>query len=159
MRKFLKWLYTTVGGRSLVLIIIFIVAFASCNGNSSQPNQGTSNSNAKESLPTSDSKLTSSMKDIAVASIQAYPQVRDAAISQDGKTLSLVIVVASATSPQRAQELGDNFVRMVKSQSQDTPPGKEIGTGIYDYLVGVYYPNEKLVAQGAKSRVAKRISW
>ena len=142
MRKFLKWLFITVGGGFLLLIIIFIVALASGNGSGSPS-----------------ANLTASMKDTAIVSIQAYPEVKDAAISQDRNSISLVIVVAAATSPERAQELGENFVRMVKTFSPDTAPGNEIGIGVYDYLIGVYYPNEHQVALGAKSRGAKRISW
>ena len=143
----------------LVVGCTVAIAIVSDRDNTSQPAQGVPTPNAKRSLPVPDTRLTTSMKTSAVASIQAYPEVRDAAISQDGNALSLVVVVASETSPQRARELGDNFVRIIKSQSPDTPPGKEIGTGIYDYLIGAYYPNEKRVAQGAKSRGAKRISW
>ena len=48
---------------------------------------------------------------------------------------------------------------MTKSLGPDRSPGKEIGRGTYDYLIGVYYPSERQVALGAKSRVAERISW
>ena len=41
----------------------------------------------------------------------------------------------------------------------DSPPGKTIGTGRYDYVIGVYYPNERALVKGAKSRVSNRISW
>ena len=34
-----------------------------------------------------------------------------------------------------------------------------IGEGIYDYVVGVYYPNEKQLASGAKAKNARRITW
>ena len=55
--------------------------------------------------------------------------------------------------------MGENFVRLCKTFIEDDSPGRTIGRGKYDYLIGVYYPNEKRVAQGAKSRVANRISW
>ena len=99
------------------------------------------------------------IRDVVISTIEDYPRVRDAAISQDGKTLSLVIIVDYATDPDYAQELGDNFVRLAKSFLKDGVPGKQIGRGRYDYLIGVYYPNERKVAQGAKAKTADRISW
>ena len=94
-----------------------------------------------------------------IASVKQYPGVLDAAISQQGDQMSLVLVVHSATNESNARLLGDNFVRLCKSLSDDEPPGISIGRGKYDYLIGVYYPNEKKVAQGAKSRIADRITW
>ena len=98
---------------------------------------------------------------MAVPTMMAYPRVRDAAVGQDGKTLSLVLVVDHAIDPSYAQQLGDNFVRMTKTLLQDgETPGKQlIGKGEYDYIIGVYYPNEELLAMGAKARTADRISW
>ena len=99
------------------------------------------------------------IRDMAISSIERYPRVREAAISQDGKTLSLVIIVDFATDPDYAKQLGDNFVRLTKSFLKDGVPGKQIGRGRYDYLIGVYYPNEQKVALGAKASSADRISW
>ncbi len=96
---------------------------------------------------------------IGIGDISGYQSVQDAAITQDGSTLSLVLVVGAATSEEHAKELGENFVRMLKSLSQDEPPSIVIGTGIYDYLIGVYRPNQEQIASGAKARTADRISW
>ena len=57
------------------------------------------------------------------------------------------------------KEIGENFVRMTKSLMKDGAPGREIGKGKYNYLIGVYYPNEKTVALGAKARTADRLTW
>ena len=94
-----------------------------------------------------------------VAAITQYPEIIDAAINERGNQVSLVLIVHPLTNESRGKELGDNFVRMFKSFSDDEAPGSSIGTGKYDYLIGVYYPNKKKVAQGTKSRVAQRISW
>ena len=48
---------------------------------------------------------------------------------------------------------------MIKTFSPDTPPGRTIGRGIYDYVVGVYYPNEERLVLGAKVAFSDRISW
>ena len=104
-------------------------------------------------------RSSSSVNSMVISSIETNREVVEAAISQRGDQVSLVLIVRSATNKQRAQELGDNFVRMFKSLSPDTVPGRVIGEGIYDYLVGVYYPNEKQLASGAKAKNARRITW
>ena len=40
----------------------------------------------------------------------------------------------------------DNSSPIAPQAGTDEPQGAEIGQGIYDYLIGVYYPNEKKVA-------------
>ena len=88
-----------------------------------------------------------------------YPFVLDAAITQRNETLILVVIVGPAVNADYARELGDNFVRMVKALSPDDPPGRYVGTGIYDYRIGVYYPNETSAAVGAKVRSSPIITW
>ena len=111
-------------------------------------------------VPTPEPPTIEELGEAIIIGIKGYPEVRDAAISQDGRTLSLVLIVAQATSQSRAQQLGDNFVRMTKTLLQDGEvPGQQIGRGEYDYLIGVYRPNEEEIALGAKSRTADRISW
>ena len=51
--------------------------------------------------------------------------------------MDLVIIANAAINEEHAKELADSFVRMGKTFSEDESPGKEIGTGIYNYLVGV----------------------
>ena len=98
-------------------------------------------------------------KNLAIQSIKQQPLVLDAAISQDGNTFSLVLVVNRATNQTGARQLGDNFVRMLKTFSDDDNPGREIGQGKYDYLIGVYYSDRTQVALGAKAAGATRIRW
>lgn len=104
-------------------------------------------------------QVTAQEKQMAIDMIKGYKEVKDAAISQKGETLSLVVFVEYGTSKEQAREMGDNFVRLVKSFTQDISPEKEIGEGIYDYIVGVYYPNQKEVVMGAKSSIARNITW
>ena len=104
-------------------------------------------------------QITQEIKSAAIDQIKGYPRVRDAAILQKGKNITLAIVVDYGTSKSYAKELGDNFVRMVKGLSEDKPPGKKIGKGIYNYTIGVFHPNEKRIAMGAKVTIADHISW
>lgn len=73
--------------------------------------------------------------------------------SGNEKTKSkLVLVVSYAISPNYAKELAERFVQLTKSFSLDKSPGRSIGRGIYDYLVGVYYPNKERLILGAKAK-------
>ena len=104
--------------------------------------------------------LTESAKDLAISSIMGYDEVSGAEIKQDGRDLSLVVIVGCATSEDVAKDLGDNFVRMVKSFGPESAPtGKDIGKGEFDYLVGVYCANENQIALGAKNRSSTHINW
>ena len=96
---------------------------------------------------------------VVVREIEGSARVRDAAARLEGKTFSLVLIVDYATSEQYARVLGEDFVRLLKGLGPDDPPGREIGRGKYDYVVGVYYPNERELARGAKAKTADRISW
>ena len=104
-------------------------------------------------------QVSEEAKELAIGSISGYQLVEDAAIEQDGMVLSLVIVVGYAANAGYAKELGENFVRIVKTLSQDDPPSKLIGSGVYDYSIGVYRPNEENVALGYKASTSDRISW
>jgi len=105
-------------------------------------------------------KIEHSKLEMAIAAIEEYPEVVDAGVTQKGKTLSLVIVVRRGTSKTRAHELGDNFVRLVKTfNGYETNPGKEIGEGIYDYLIGVYDTNQNKIDSGAKVSFSSKITW
>ena len=103
--------------------------------------------------------ITETQKSLAIESIKGYKGVIDAAIIQKGKKVTLVIIVEYRISKSYAKELGDNFLRLVKTFSKDTSPTKEIGKGIYDYLVGVYTPDQKQIVMGAKVDFARKITW
>jgi hypothetical protein len=103
--------------------------------------------------------LTDEEKQLAIYPIEQYTGVQDAAVNQDGKDLTLNLIVDYGTSKEYAEELGDNFVRLVKSFGPEESPGKEIGPGIYDYTVYVHNPSGELVAVGAKVSGARSLTW
>ena len=103
--------------------------------------------------------LTEEQKELAITAIKGYAGVQDAAIGQKGNDLSLAIIAGYATNEEYAKELGDSFVRLVKTFGPEDPPGKEIGPGIYDYLIGVYRPNGENIVLGAKVSGARKITW
>ena len=104
-------------------------------------------------------QITEQEKSMAISAIMDDPAVKDAAVTQEGRTLSLALIVGEAISEPHAKEIGERFVRLVKTFSKDTAPERQIGKGVYDYLVGVYYPGQIKVAMGAKVSIASAITW
>ena len=104
--------------------------------------------------------LTGQQKTAAINQITALDEVVDALIEQPNKkTLSLAVTVNFGTSKDRARDVGESFVRMVKSLGPDNAPGQQIGSGIYDYEITVLYPDRTTVVQGSKVHGVTRISW
>jgi len=85
--------------------------------------------------------------------------VHEASISQDGQRLSLGLVVRVETTRDNAQELGDNFLRLVKTFGPEALPGREIGSGLFDYEITVAYADGTRIAQGAKDANGISIAW
>lgn len=103
--------------------------------------------------------ITDALEQTIVGLMMEELLVEDADIRQREDDITLVLVVSYAISPDYAKELADRFVRLTKTLSLDTPPGRMIGRGIYNYLVRVYYPNEEQLARGAKVAFSDRMSW
>ena len=143
---------------TLILLLLALVGCASSTSPATPTSPATLTSPATPTETDDNTTLTEAEKGMAIEGIKGYEKVLDAAIKQEGRDLSLVVIVAFGTTEEQAKEMSDNFVRMVKSFGPDSPPGKEIGTGIFDYLIGVYYPNEALIAMGAKVRSSKHIT-
>lgn len=98
-------------------------------------------------------------KSSAVERIAKYEGVRDASVTQRGADVYLTIIVDPRVSAPYARRLGDDFVRFVKTSCNDKIPGKEVGPGIYNYLVSVYYENRKMLVMGVKAASSPRITW
>lgn len=103
--------------------------------------------------------MTECAKDLAVSEILSYPDVLGAAVGQDGIILTLAVVVAFGSGASVAKDVGDNFVRTVKSHGPESAPSNEIGKGDFDYLVTVVYPDRTEIARGAKISSSPRIIW
>ena len=156
MKRILKW--TGIGTGIVVGLVIVLVVLIAVVANSDDG--GGSTATREKPAPADDLAVSAETRQIVLDSIGASPGVLDAAISQDGEYVSLVLVVGAATNEATAERLGENFVRQFKSLSQDDPPGKEVGTGMYSYTVKVVgSPGEKVIAQGAKVSFSNRISW
>ena len=98
--------------------------------------------------------------EIAVAGIRQQSLVRDAAIVQEGCLLKLAILANPIITEDHAEQLGDNFVRLTKTLGPGLNPRKEIGAGIYEYMVGVYEAgSQKSIVLGAKAPRGRSIRW
>ena len=93
-----------------------------------------------------------------IATMKVYG-ARDAAIAPNGTTINLAFEVPFGTSEAMAKKMGESFLRLVKSQSNDESPGKEVGPGHFTYHVGAFSPDQKWLVQGAKLASARRITW
>ena len=72
----------------------------------------------------------------------------------------LYVIVNYAANEDYAKKIGDGFLRQIKGAAPgEIGPGKEVGKGVFEYLVGVFYPNEKRIVIGAKAPGAIRIYW
>ena len=149
-----KWLKRCLFGCSGLMVAVVLLITAVCviaTTSDNEPTGGTANQTSTRGTGLSDAAI--------VEQVKQYPEVRDASITRRGRQVGLVLIVGAATSEARARTLGENFVRLYKSHSDDSPPGASIGTGKYDYVIGVYTPTEKQIALGAKVSFADRISW
>lgn len=98
-------------------------------------------------------------KSIVYSVVNEQLLVRDSHIEQDGCRLYLAIIIGHAANEDHAREVGDNMVRLTKSFGPGPAPSREIGKGVYDYIIGVYRPDKTPIALGAKDRSARRILW
>jgi len=98
--------------------------------------------------------------DIAIRLMEDREQVLGAAITRSKRIFRLVLIVDPSISPDYALDLGDDFVRTVKGYL-DTFPNreKELGISRYTYLVGIFDPGKKVVAEGTKYPLSRRVKW
>jgi len=144
-----------------VLVIVTTVGVA-CGGESDEGKSGAGS--AKAFAPSLQARAPGVINEVqerrAIRALTDYNDVTDAALSQSGTTLSLVLVVAKDVSSDRAKELGVLFVKMVKFHGPDIKPVRvHPGPGNLDYVITVTYPDEEKIAKGAKNRIASVITW
>ena len=127
-RKGLKICCGVSIGFVLLVVILIIAIGVIANTTEVEPNvRPTAEPTVSRSASLSDADI--------VETFEQTPGVVEAAITRRGNQISLVVIVSPLTSEARAKQIGDNFVRMFKSLSDDSPPGATIGTGKYDYII------------------------
>ncbi|MFC2122864.1 hypothetical protein ACFLRP_04180 [Bacteroidota bacterium] len=103
--------------------------------------------------------ITEEQKADVIQAIMDYPEVHFAAIEQEETKLFLILMVADATSAERAMQLGDDFVRLMKSVGLGKPPGEKIGPGLFDYVIRIYIAYDRPHLFGVKSKRNDVIEW
>ncbi len=117
-------------------------------------------------------KITEIGKGLAIDEMkgQRYPEVIDADVTQDGYDVSLALIIAAGTSIARAKELGESFLCVLidhelEEGSLEGKRGypdwqtKEIGEGIFNYLIILTSPDQTVIARGAKASNATYVTW
>ena len=94
-----------------------------------------------------------------INTIKEENNVIDAVLTQQRSNIKLVLTVENKTSKERAKELGESYIRLVKTFSRDINPNKKIGKGIYNYFVRVNNPNKEIIITGIKENTAEFITW
>ena len=151
-RRLQQW--TAYQGVLVILSLLLIAADSDCEVPEDRAPAATS---TPRSSPTP-AVSVSDIEAMVIPNMLNHEVVIDAAMTQDGKTVNLVLVVSYTINMSYAQQLAENFVRMKNAYLRTGKWGRTLG-GEYDYLIGVYYPNEDLVGMGAKARTADRITW
>ena len=124
---------------------ILAVSAVACGGGGSSSSDSSSDSSATVLV------LRDSAIDQVRKMILANREVVDATISQDGSNFALTLSVdCEITNEAVAKSLGGKFLRTVKIFNSDPEPERnEIGTGVIDYLLGVYCGDGELLLQGS----------
>ena len=134
---------------------ILAIAAVAC-GSDDAPTASDSQTSAVSDVPT----LRESVKDIVIRTYITNPDISEVTINQDGNSLSLLMIVNCATSEDAARSMGERFVRLVKQWSPDPDPTTaEIGTGDYNYSVGISCENGTTIAKGSKTSGSAKIAW
>ena len=108
--------------------------------------------------------ISESMKQLAIRASTRNREFIDATIQQSGREISLELNIECAESEEAAKKtaryIGKELLRMIKQFGPDAnPTPSEVGTGDFDYLVGVSCADGTTVATGVKSRDSTEIVW
>ncbi len=99
-------------------------------------------------------------RSLAISDMRKKEAVVDAAINQEGDELSLLLIVSQGISVSQAEALGEEFLLALRSRIDDVKkPGVGSGEGIYNYLLGVYTPDQKRIAFASQSQNETHLSW
>jgi len=123
---------------------------------------GCSSTSEPEETPVQKEKIEKAIM-LSIETTKSEDMVLDAAITKEGRTFSLSIIVNESTNSILAKNLGENFVRQLKAlipNSIEPNPMNDIGSGNYNYIVGVYgnLTKEK-ICMGAKASSSRNIRW
>ena len=90
-----------------------------------------------------------------------FPEKIEASGSQNGKDVTLNIIVPKDTKKNIAQKLGDRFILNVKKKSPDTNPSIKgnLKKGILSYTVTITDTDGTVIVTGTKDANEESITW
>ena len=132
-----------------ILLNLFITSTLSC---SSTPPTVT-NQNFEESI-----QAISALYQIPNS---GFPENMEASGSQNGKDVTLNIIVPKNTKERVAQALGDRFILHVKRKSPDDNPSQRgsLKKGKLSYTVTITDTDGTVISKGTKNANEENITW
>ena len=105
-----------------------------------------------------------SMKELAIRAETRNREFINATIMQIAREVTLTLTIACAESEEKAKTtdrfLAKELLSMLKQFGPDEdPPSSVIGTGDFDYLVGVSCADGTTIAKGVKAQDNAEIVW
>ncbi len=148
----------------LTLLVMITTVAVACGGDSEDGDaaevaSGSGETETSPVLPNVLMVITDVQARGSIRELTDYADVEDATLLQTGDSVALELVVGSGISDERAKELADQFMRVVKRRGPDHRPVNQIGTGALDYTIVVSHPGNEVIANGAKLRTAFAITW
>lgn len=117
------------------------------------------NQNQIEINPVSLPTISKEAIAVSVMTMKDYGAL-SATASQDGGNVSLKLILPPDTPIEKAKERGDDFIRQIIANSGvDGRLRKEIGQTKLNYRVLVFYPDNKLIAEGTKDANSWSVRW
>jgi hypothetical protein len=105
-----------------------------------------------------------SMKELAIRAAGRNRELLNATIQQNGRDVFLALTIDCSESEEKANKtarfLGEELLRMIKQFGPDSDPDSSvIGTGDFDYLVGVSCADGTTIAKWVKAQDNAEIVW
>ena len=90
-----------------------------------------------------------------------FPEKIESSGSQNGKDVTLNIIVPKGTKKNIAQSLGDRFILNVKKKSPDSPPSSRgnLRKGKLDYTVTITDTDGAVISKGIKTAKEETVNW
>ena len=102
--------------------------------------------------------LTKDQEAAIIANVKSQGAT-DAAIGFKDDSINLAFGVPFGTTKEQAKQIGENFVRLTMSLSNDSNPDANLVKGEFSYMVGAYTPDQKWLVMGHKRATLPKITW
>ena len=135
---------------SILLLVALLLLFAGC-----------SSTKKAATLP----PISQEAIDTATQEIKDNPEVREANIEVNNDEIYLSIIVGAGTEKEKAQDLGENYARLLATYAAEgqlkPPAGNSLGDlyKFYTLEIGVGTGPYDFIAQGVKLTDRDTINW